>query len=180
MLPHIIEGCRRHERKYQKKLYHLFYQHTLVVAMRYVPSLEDAREIVNDVFLKIFSQIELYHPELPFKPWLTKITVFTAIDFYRKHIKNQPHTDDLDVAIGVGVSSDIIALISAQELCDLVQQLPPSYRAAINLYAIDGFNHQEISLLLGISVGTSKSNLFKARAKLKYLIQKQEIIIFQN
>lgn len=180
MLPQIIEGCRQHDRKYQKKLYQLYYQHTLGVALRYVSSLEDAREIVNDVFLKIFSQIEHYHTELPFKPWLTKITVFTAIDFYRKHIKNHPHSDDLEVAVGVGVPADIISRISAQELCDLVQLLPPSYRTAINLYAIDGFNHQEIAVLLGISVGASKSNLFKARAKLKLLMLKQDTIILQN
>lgn len=180
LLPQIIEGCRRHERAFQKELYHLFYQYTLVVALRYVSSMEDAREIVNDVFLKIFSQIDHYHPELPFKPWLNRITVFTAIDYYRKNIKQHPHTEELETAVDLGASANIIAQISSEELHGLVQQLPHSYRTVINLYAVDGLTHNEIAALLGISVGTSKSNLFKARAKLKNLLLQQGVIKEHN
>jgi RNA polymerase sigma factor (sigma-70 family) len=170
----IIEGCRRHDRAFQKELYQLFYQYTLKVGLRYASSLDEAREIVNDVFLKVFNKIDNYHPEQPFKPWINKITVYTAIDYYRKNIKNEPPIDDLETIVDLGDPSDIIARISAEELQKLVQQLSPAYRAAINLYAIEGYEHHEITDILGISVGASKSNLFKARAKLKLLLLQQE------
>ncbi len=179
-LVQILEGCRRHDRAFQKELYQLFYQYTLAVGLRYASSLDEAREIVNDVFLKIFSKIENYNPEQPFKPWLNKITVFTAIDYYRKNIKNELQADDLETAVNVGFSSEVISQISADELRDLVQKLPPAYRAAINLFAIEGYDHQEIADLLGISVGASKSNLFKARAKLKTMMKKQAFVIPQT
>ncbi len=173
----IIEGCRRYDRAFQKELYQLFYQYTLKVGLNYASSLEEAREIVNDVFMKVFSKIENYNVEQPFKPWLNKITVFTAIDYYRKNIKNELLTDDLETVLDVGDPSDIIARISAEELRALVQQLSPAYRAAINLYAIEGYDHNEIAVILGISVGASKSNLFKARAKLKRLLLHQEMAL---
>lgn len=173
----IIEGCRRYDRAFQKELYQLFYQYTLKVGLNYASSLEEAREIVNDVFMKVFSKIENYNVEQPFKPWLNKITVFTAIDYYRKNIKNELLTDDLETIANIGDPSDIIARISAEELRSLVQQLSPAYREAINLYALEGYDHNEIALILGISVGASKSNLFKARAKLKLLLLQQGIVM---
>jgi RNA polymerase sigma-70 factor (ECF subfamily) len=156
-------------------LYQLFYQYTLKVGLNYASSLDEAREIVNDVFLKVFSKIDHYDSEQPFKPWINRITVFTAIDYYRKNIKNQLQTDELETVAELGDPSDTIARISADELRDLVQQLSPAYRAAINLYAIEGYDHNEIAAMLGISVGASKSNLFKARAKLKMLLLLQAI-----
>lgn len=172
-LSQILDGCRHRDRPSQKELYHIFYQYVLTVGLRYASSLEDAREIVNDTFLKIFAKIDNYDPNQAFKPWLNKIAVFTAIDYYRKHIKNEPTTDALEAVADVVCPPDIIARISEGELLDLVQQLPPAYRAAINLFAIEGYEHHEIADMLGISVGTSKSNLFKARARLKQLMQER-------
>lgn len=174
-LAQVLEGCRRQELAYQKELYQLFYQYTLSVGLNYATSLEEAREIVNDVFLKVFKSIEQYDPNQAFKPWLNKITVYTAIDYYRKYIKNEPPMDDLESILDKGDSSDLISKIGADELRALVQKLSPACRAAINLYAIEGYDHNEIAELLGISVGASKSNLFKARAKLKTLLQQQEM-----
>lgn len=169
----IIEGCRRHDRAFQKELYQLFYQYALSVVLNYAGSLEDAREVVNDVFLKVFTKIENYNPSQPFKPWLNKIAVYTAIDYYRKHIKNELPTTDLALIPDIPDALDILAAITAEELRRLVQQLSPACRAAINLYAIEGYDHNEIAAMLGISVGTSKSNLFKARAKLRILLEQQ-------
>ncbi len=172
----IIEGCRRQDLSYQRELYQLFYQYTLKVALRYASTVDESREIVNDVFLKVFQKIDSYQTDQPFKPWLNKITVYTAIDFYRKNIKNEPPFDDLEIIVDVKDTSDLISEICAEELRELVQQLSPACRAAINLYAIEGYDHNEIADLLGISVGASKSNLFKARAKLKILIKQRETV----
>ena len=170
----IIEGCRRQDRALQKELYQLFYQYTLSVCLNYSGKIEEAREVVNDVFLKVFDKIDQYNPSQPFKPWLNRIAVYTAIDYYRKHIKNELPTADLSLIPDIPDSLEIFAKISAEELRSLVQQLSPACRAAINLYAIEGYDHSEIASMLGISVGTSKSNLFKARDKLRVLIQEQE------
>ncbi len=175
-LDQIIEGCRRHDRAFQKELYQLFYQYTLKVGLHYASSLEEAREIVNDVFLKVFKNIEHYNPKQAFKPWLNKITVYTAIDYYRKHIRNEPVLDNLEAIAEVGYPADIIAQLSGEDLRALVQQLSPACRTVLNLYAIEGYEHHEIAAMLGISVGASKSNLFKARAKLKILLQQRERI----
>jgi RNA polymerase sigma-70 factor (ECF subfamily) len=166
----IIEGCRRQDRTYQKELYQLFYLYALKTALEYASSLEDAREIVNDVFLKVFDKIEKYRSDQAFKPWIHGITVHTAIDHYRKNIRHKPPTDQLDTLADQGDPVNIIARISAEELRALVQKLSPAYRAAINLHAIEGYDHQEIAAMLGITVGASKSNLFKARARLKALL----------
>lgn len=173
-LAQILEGCRRNDRKFQKQLYQIFYQYTLKVALHYATSQEEAREIVNDVFLKVFNKIERYNPARAFKPWLNIITIYTAIDYYRKYTKKELARDDLDIILDIEAPADIIELISAEELQDLVQQLSPACRAAINLYAIEGYDHAEIAEMLGITVGASKSNLFKARAKLKALLQREE------
>lgn len=172
----ILEGCRRHDRAFQKELYQLFYQYTLSVGLNYASSVEEAREIINDVFLKVFNKIEQFNPEQSFKPWLNKITVYTAIDYYRKHIKNELPTADLEEIPEIGDASDIISQISAEELRTLVQQLSPACRAAINLHAIEGYDHPEIAAMLNISVGASKSNLFKARAKLRQLMQQMAYV----
>lgn len=175
-LSRILEGCRRQDLTFQKELYQLFYQYTLTIGLNYASTLEDAREIVNDVFLKVFKKIDTYDPEQAFKPWLNKIAVFTAIDYYRKFIKNEPQTEDLETLAEVVDPSDLISRISADELRCLVQQLSPACRVAINLYAIEGYDHPEIATMLGISIGASKSNLFKARAKLKRLMIQQGTI----
>lgn len=166
MLNRIIDGCRQRNDQAQSQLYQRYYCYVLYITRKYVPAIEDAREIVNDIFLKIFSQIDHYQRDLPFNPWIRRITVYTAIDHYRKHIKTRITHESLDSVSEVGIMAEIVSQMTVQEWCDAIQKLPPAYRAVINLYAIDGYNHREISDLLGISVGTSKSNLHKARHRL--------------
>ncbi|MEO6758258.1 MAG: RNA polymerase sigma factor, partial [Saprospiraceae bacterium] len=156
-----------------EQLYRRFYQHTLKIALHYTRSVEEAREVVNDVFLKVFNKIGHYDPAKSFKPWLNIITVCTAIDYYRKHTQKALPANDPEILPDVAAPADIIARLSAEELQGLVQQLSPACRAAINLYAIEGYDHQEIAEMLDISVGASKSNLFKARAKLKVLMARE-------
>lgn len=172
----IIEACRRQDRASQKELYQLFYSFALAVAMRYTASAEEAREIVNDVFFRVFTKIDNYNSELPFKAWLNKVAVHSAIDYYRKYHHHDAPISELSDTMGVEVDNTAFSRLSADELRALVQQLPPAYRMAINLYAIEGYNHQEIANMMGITEGTSKSNLFKARAKLKQLMLLQEAI----
>ncbi|MBL7810507.1 MAG: sigma-70 family RNA polymerase sigma factor, partial [Saprospiraceae bacterium] len=126
------------------------------------------------------NKMDEYDESQAFKPWLSRITVFTAIDYYRKYIKNEPLKDDLEPHVDLGDSTDILAQISADDLRKAVQKLSPAYRTVLNLYAIEGYEHHEIAEILGISIGTSKSNLFKARANLKTLLAQNEIIKNQS
>ncbi len=172
-LRELINGCLQYDRTCQKDVYQLFYRYALSVAMRYAKSADEAREIVNDAFFQVFTKIEKYNPEQPFQPWLHTITVRTAIDYYRKYHLHKIETEEADVLPEPATPAQIIADMEAEELRALVQELPPAYRMAINLYAIEGMEHHEIADLLGITTGTSKSNLFKARAKLKTMLAAQ-------
>jgi RNA polymerase sigma-70 factor (ECF subfamily) len=171
-LDQIIEGCRRRERMAQHALYELYYSFALSVGRRYVSGTDAAREVVNDAFFRVFTKIENYDNALPFQAWLRKVVVFSAIDHYRKYQQGSPPTDDLTgLEHTPDDGADLLERLSSDELLGLVQLLPPAYRLAINLYGVEGYEHHEIAAMLGISVGASKSNLFKARAKLKTMMQ---------
>ncbi|MDE3235270.1 MAG: sigma-70 family RNA polymerase sigma factor [Bacteroidota bacterium] len=174
----IIQGCIALERQSQKAFYARFYGFAAAICMRYANNEEDTIEMVNDGFLKIFKELHAFKPvfsneEVSLKGWMKRIMVNTAIDHYRKYYKRQLLIDAReDKAISVaqhGESS--IDKLSYEELLKVVQQLSPGYRAVFNLYVIDGLSHEEISAELGISVGTSKSNLAKARVNLQKMLQ---------
>ena len=159
----------------------------MAICDRYASNQEDAIEIINDGFLKIFREIHNYQPAYSdvvssFKGWLRKIMIYTAIDHFRKYHKHQMVTD-LDTVMYQAPAHTIDALdrISHEEIIRCVQQLSPGYRAVFNLFVIDELSHEEISKELGISVGTSKSNLAKARKQLqKILFREQQTEIAKN
>lgn len=168
-----IQGCRRGEPSSQKKIYYHFFNYGMTICSRYARNEEEAKEILNDGFVKVFLKIDKYSSHLSFKAWVNTILVNTAIDHFRKS-QSSIFMVDLVHAQHVEVNAQILADISARELLDLVQQLSPAYRMVFNLHVVEGFTHVEIADKLGISVGTSKSNLAKARLKLKTMIQSQE------
>ena len=154
---------------------------------RYTSREEDASEILNDGFLKIFKEIHHFKPAYAdvvssFKGWLRKIMVYTAIDHFRKNNKHQNVTE-LDTAIIHLPADDETAVdkISYDEIIRFIQELSPAYRTVLNLFVVDGFSHDEISKQLNISVGTSKSNLAKARKQLqKILFRQNKILLAKN
>lgn len=176
-LNNIIIGCRQNDRRSQKALYDQFYGYALAVALAYSSRLEEAREIVNDAFLKTFVGIDRYDVTLPFKAWFRTIVVRSAINYYHKYIEKLPLVD-LEEAEYIGFEVDFIDNLLSDEVLVLLQKLSPSYRLALNLYVLEGYTHPEIAEMLGISVGASKSNLFKAKRDLKILLQ--GINIYKN
>lgn len=174
-LPEILEGCLCNDRKCQELLYKQFYGYAMGVCMRYVPNREEAVEVVNDGFLKIFQKVQMYDADKPFKLWLRRIMINTALDHYRQNAKFQHH-EDISVAENVIASSDnnnAYSQLAHEELIELIQQLTPAYRTVFNLYVIDGYSHEEIAQKLGISEGTSKSNLARARENLRNMLLKK-------
>ncbi len=139
--------------------------------MRYAGSSDEVDEMVNDGFLKIFSKISFYDSSQSFEAWFRTVVVRTCIDYYRK---NSPKVTLVDISTGPQVESDdyLIERLSAEEILELVQKLPPSYRTVFSLFAVEGYSHGEIAELLNINEGTSRSNLAKARIKLQEWVKK--------
>ena len=181
-LTHHVEGAAINKRESQKVLYSSFYGYAMAICDRYANKQDDAVEILNDGFLKIFKEIHHYKPAYTdvvssFKGWLRKIMVYTAIDHFRKNHKHSIVTQ-LDSVV-YQVSSrheDAVDKLSYEEIIRAIQWLSPGYRTVFNLFIIEGLSHEEISNQLDISVGTSKSNLSKARKQLQKILFKQNEI----
>lgn len=171
-LPLLLEGCRKRQRTSQHELYKLFYPYGMSVAIRYMEEESEALMVVNDAFLKVYSSVRKYDRSRPFKPWFRRIVINTAINRIKKNAKYRKETG-MDEAKDIADRENILSQISYQELVALVQSLTASYRAVFNMYVIDGFRHDEIAKTLGISVSTSKSNLVRARRKLRELLEAQ-------
>ena len=172
MLKELVRGCRKRRRESQKKLYKMFYAYGMSICLRYADSRNEAVQILNDAFMKVFSNIDSYDMDRPFKPWLRQIIVNTAINHCRKQDETE-HWEELDGSeAAASHDQNIISGITYDEIIDMVRQLSPSYRAVFNLYVIEGFKHKEIAEMLGISVGTSKSNLHKAKKNLQSILHK--------
>jgi len=172
-LSDLLAGCLRHHRRSQEVLYRQFYGYAMGICLRYTQTPEEAVEVLNDGFLKVFTKLNQYDPMQPFKPWLRRILINTATDYYRQAA---PHYYQKDIeAAGHEKSqeADVLSTMEYEYLLTLVKQLTPAYRIVFNLYAIDGFSHDEIATQLGISVGTSKSNLARARENLRQMLQKK-------
>ena len=158
----------------QFQIFKHFFPLAMKIALRYCKDESEAKTIVNDGFLKIFSKIKSFDKSKALKPWVSKIIVNTAIDYYRKESKrNQFSALDNHYAIEE-YSEDNSVLKEAMENMDsilpLIQQLSPQYRMVFNLYVFEDYSHKEISKTLGIVIGTSNSNYSKAKALIKSLI----------
>ena len=179
MLPeekHMIEGCIDGKRSCQKMLYDRFASKMLGVCMRYAKDRAEAEDMLQEGFIKVFQNIARFKNEGSFEGWVRRIMVFTAINFF-KH-RSRTFKEDLDQEnYDAVVEDDIITQISAKEIIALVQQLPEGYRVIFNLYAVEGYTHKEIGDMLGIAVGTSKSQYSRARNAMQQLLAKHYQIL---
>ena len=182
----VIRSCILNDRKSQKKLYNSFYSYGMAICDRYTRTKDDAIEIYNDSFLKIFRELHRYSPSYAdevnsFKGWIRKIMIYTAIDHNRKYFKHD-FTAELDKSI-IYLQADeenAYDMISHDEIIRAIRELSPAYRTAVNLFIIDGFSHEEIANHLGIAIGTSKSNLSKARQQLQKILKKDNQILLSK
>jgi RNA polymerase sigma factor (sigma-70 family) len=163
----LIKGCLAGERSCQKELYNMYSPKMLPICLRYAENHEEAEEILQDGFLQIFRCINQYKQIGTFEGWLRKIMINCALMRYRSKSKTSrviSLTNDDD---HMATADDFLDPISERELIRLIQRLPPAYRMVFNLHVFEGLKHREIALLLNITEGTSKSNLFDARAILR-------------
>ncbi|RZK60499.1 MAG: RNA polymerase sigma factor [Pedobacter sp.] len=139
------------------------------ICLRYAKNKDEAVEMVNDGFMKVFMNMHKYDRQRSFNAWISTIMINTSIDYYRSRIR-KIEMEELNAKHEVEDSENILSHLNYEDLIKLVQKLSYAYRTVFNLFAIDGFSHEEISEMLSISVGTSKSNLFKARENLKKML----------
>ena len=172
-LHELLAGCLRNQRRSQELLYKQFYGYAMGICLRYTSTREEAAEVLNDGFLKVFTRLQQYDSEQPFKGWLRRILINTALDHYRSEEKHYRHEDSSQAEQLPTSEADAESQLAHEELMALIQLLSPAYRLVFNLYVIDGYSHEEIATQLGISVGTSKSNLARARESLRAMLQKK-------
>ena len=162
----LIAACARGERWAQKSLYETYFHQLLPVCSRYAANQSEAMDLLHEGFIKIFKNIARYQPNTSLGAWMRRITVNTCIDTYRKEVRRR--TDDIDASFDLSTDeADAVSKCSEREILDAIQLLSPVYRTIFNLYAIEGYSHKEIGERLGITESTSRSNLVKARQKLK-------------
>ena len=164
-LSDIIQGCIKGERNSQEKLYRMYYAKMFGVCCRYCHDYDEAKDLLQEAFIKVFEKIEQFRNKGSFEGWVRKIIVNTALEKYRKqtqtvHLDQLPELHNED-------NEEIELNISMNEMLALIQKLPDRYRMVFNMYAFEDMTHKEISKQLNITEGTSKSDLFRARAILQ-------------
>ena len=170
----ILKGCLKGNRASQERLYRYYHPYGMSISLRYSQNRLEAREILNESFLKVFNKLNKYKNTKPFQLWLRRIIINTAIDFYRQK-QRQPLFMTIDNAFQVADDTENdFEIDTTIDALPILQQLPPAYRIVFNLYVMEGYKHQEIAERLGISINTSKSNLARAKQKLKALIGSRE------
>ncbi|HVK96318.1 MAG TPA: sigma-70 family RNA polymerase sigma factor [Flavisolibacter sp.] len=154
----------------QQELYNRYASKMYGVCLRYAASSDEAEDILQEGFIKVFNKIGSYRGEGSFEGWIRRIFVNTAIEHYRKKSYLQPLTEHEEDYIE-GKSLSVLDALAAKDIIQLVQQLSPGYRTVFNMYVVEGYTHKQISDELGISEGTSKSQLSRAKAILQELVK---------
>jgi RNA polymerase sigma factor (sigma-70 family) len=161
-----IRKCSSGDRKAQTALYNHFAPKMFGVCLRYSRDIIEAEDNLQEGFVRVFTKIGQYAYRGSFEGWIRRIMVTTSLEKFRKNSHLYP-VEDMVIYEGNSFAEDTISGISAEDLLKIVQKLPPRYKMVFNLYAIEGYSHQEIGKLMNISEGTSKSNLSRARVILQ-------------
>lgn len=162
----LISGCRRGDPVSQEKLYKQFKSAMYGLVLQYASSEEDAQDILQDGFVKVFKKIDQVKDVKAFPGWIRRVMINTALERYRSQVVLQRVDEDPHL-LDEQITDDTLDSLNAESLIKMIQELTPKYRMVFNLYAIEGYNHKEIAEKLNISEGTSKSNLSRARAILQ-------------
>ena len=169
----IILGCIAGRPKAQKALFDIYAPKLLVICLRYMKEVPRAQDTLQDAFVKIYKHLPDYKFEGVFEGWVKRITVNTCLDQLRKDKKTLSDVSIDDVSFKLAHHDHSVEKLMADDLLKLVQSLPDGYRTVFNLYAIEGYSHDEIATMLQISAGTSKSQLSRARTMIQ---QKMKLI----
>lgn len=175
----IINGCKNSNLAAQKCLYDRFARKMMGICVRYTQSTETAQDLLQDGFIKVFEKIKTFKRDGTLDGWITKVIVNTALDHLRK-VKHEKFKIEIDndedwEKIDPDDSGGIMESISAKDLLKQIQNLPPGFRTIFNLYAIEGYTHKEIGVMLNIEESTSKSQYSRARVHLQKMLQPEKV-----
>ena len=165
----LIKGCLEGDRRAQEYLYQKFSPKMYGVCLRYAGKAEDAQDILQNGFVKVFKNLHMYRGDGSFEGWIRRIFVNTAIEHYRRQVNLYPVTENHESLLETKEISAFDSL-SVKDLMKIIQQLSPGYRTVFNLYVVEGYSHKEIAEMIGISEGTSKSQLARAKGVLQNII----------
>ncbi len=174
-LEKILRGVRKQNRKAQKALYEEYSSLFMAIAMRYLRDIQESEDAVAEAFIKIFTKIKSFKESGSFEGWMKRIVVNECLMVLRQKKKRHLYIPLDDVVIEL--DPVVIDKLSAEEILDVVRELPEGYRTVFNLYEIEGLKHREIAEELGISIHTSKSQLIMAKRKLQELLKKNISIV---
>jgi RNA polymerase sigma-70 factor (ECF subfamily) len=163
----LIKGCLARDRVSQRKIYEIYGSSMMGLCLRYCQNREEAEEVLQDGFLKVFKNIGQFQFRGSFEGWLRRIMINSALQLYRNKWSDLKHVSLTDQDHFPSSDTDLNDRLSEKELIELIQTLPPACRMVFNLYVFDGLKHREIAELLHVTEGTSKSNLSDARKILK-------------
>ena len=166
----LIDGCIAGDRRMQKELYGRYSAKMFGVCLRYAGATEEAEDILQEGFVKVFNKIGSFRREGSFEGWIRRIVVNTAIEHFRRKTYLQPITEKEEQSVE-GSYLSVLDSLAEKDIIGLVQQLSPGYRTVFNMYVVEGYTHRQIAEVLGISEGTSKSQLSRAKAILQELVQ---------
>lgn len=167
----LISGCIEENRRMQEELYRRFSPRMYAVCLRYAGSSDEAEDILQEGFIKVFKKLNTFRSEGSFEGWIRRIFVNTAIEHFRRKRYLQPVTEKEENTME-GNYLSVLDNLAERDIMDLVQQLSPGYRTVFNMYVVEGYSHKEIGEMLGISEGTSKSQLSRAKVILQDMVRK--------
>ena len=166
----LTEGCIREEPAVQKELYEKFARQMMAICMRYARDEDQAKDMVQEGFIKVFQKISTFRREGPLGGWIAKTMVRTALDLLRKEKHYDNKVDLTNAEYLTSTDSTVLASMRVDEIMHLIQRMPVGYRTVFNMFAIEGYSHKEIAAELGVTESTSKSQFSKAKAYLRKLL----------
>jgi RNA polymerase sigma factor (sigma-70 family) len=162
----LIFACLQGERQAQKEIFQMYAPKMMAICLRYAPSKQEAEDILQDSFVKVFTHLQDFSFQGSFEGWVRRIIVNTAI----RHCQKAENNVSIDQVADETTDPEVFNSLSEDELINIISSLPDGYRVVFNLYAIEGYNHREISQMLNVEESTSRSQLFKARKMLQDMI----------
>ncbi|GAB5417156.1 MAG: sigma-70 family RNA polymerase sigma factor [Crocinitomicaceae bacterium] len=167
----LVKKCIKGDARAQRALFEKFAPKMLGVCMRYAKNTEQAEDVLQDGFVKVFTKLSNYSGNGSLEGWIRRVIVNTALDEIRRNVKFQNNVNVDDVDYKLELNSHIVEGLAADDLMKIINDLPDGYRIVFNMFAIEGYSHKEIAMQLNISENTSKSQYSRARAYLKVKLE---------
>lgn len=173
----LVKGCADGDIRSQELLYRRYFSFAMSICIRYTKDQNEAMETVNDSYMKVLDRLSEFDSSRPFKSWYGKILVNTAIDNYRKNLKNNEHVSIDTINEPGEADPEIETELSVNDILKLYGYLPENYKITFNLYEVEGYSHEEIGQMMGVTASTSRANLARGKKMLRELYNKHVLSV---